>query len=156
MLRLAPMTEAEFEEYERGSVAGYAESKVRAGAWRPEGALERARAEHARLVPEGPRTPGHFFRSAFNERGERVGEVWYALRDEGRPVLFIFWLGVREAYRRRGHATELLHAVSAEARRLGADQVVLHVFGDNATAISVYQKAGFRTTDLIMARDARA
>jgi ribosomal protein S18 acetylase RimI-like enzyme len=155
VVALRPMTAEEFDAYQEGSVRDFAEHRVRNGNWTPEEALERSRAEFRRLLPQGLATPDHHFRSAFDAEGTRVGEVWYCRQAEARPIVFVYWLGVREEHRRRGHASAILREVEREAVRLGADRVGLHVFGDNAPGLALYRKLGFTATELRMERPAR-
>lgn len=154
MVRLEPMTPAEFDAWLAWSIPYYADAHVRSGRWRREDAVERSRAEHGHLLPKGRETPDHYFFTLHDERtNERVGELWFALqRQEGWPQLFIFWIGIDEAHRRRGHAASALAAVEAEAKRLGAVRVALHVFGDNAGARALYGRSGFVEADLVMAK----
>lgn len=52
-LQLRTMTEAEFEEYLRHAISGYAAAPVSAGSWSKEEAEERAAADTAKLLPAG-------------------------------------------------------------------------------------------------------
>jgi len=153
MVRLTPMSEEEFRAFEAASIPNYAEENVRSGRWTPAEAPARSAAEFRRLLPEGRSTVDHHFFVARDDGGQRVGEVWYArLRAEGPPTVFIYWIGVDAPFRRRGHATHMLRLVEEAARALGAAQVGLHVFGDNAGAIETYRRAGFTAVDLVMSK----
>jgi RimJ/RimL family protein N-acetyltransferase len=150
MVRLEPMSSSELTELLDRLAPGYAEDHVRAGNWPVEGSLERARAEIAHLLPKGVETPDHFLRTLREEgTGERLGETWYCRR-EGE--LFIFWLGIDPAHRRRGHAASVLHLLEAEARRLGARRMGLHVFAANEGARALYEREGFRPVGILMTR----
>ena len=54
------MSEAAFEAYLARSIPEYAAEKVRAGSWHPDDALRRSQEGHAKLLPDGIATPGHF------------------------------------------------------------------------------------------------
>ncbi len=155
MVELVPMSAEELRQFLAWSIPNYAEGHVRSGRWKEAEALERSRAEHAQLLPRGVETPDHYLRTVRDERrGERVGEVWYALqRSEGAPLLFIYWIGIDPAHRRKGYATEVFASVEKEARRLGAARVALHVFGDNDGARAFYAKLGYVETNVVMAKD---
>lgn len=152
MVRLEPMTRGDLEGFLDTLDRGYAEEHARAGTWSREQALERARAETAELLPNGVDTPDQYLRVVLDEvSGERVGEVWYALRDEGGiKQLWIFWIGIDPAHRRKGYAAQVLSGLEAEARRLGVAHLALHVFGQNTGAIALYQKSGYVATNLVM------
>ena len=59
------------------------------------------------------------------------------------PVVFLQDLFVEPAHRRRGIAEALVARVAALARELGSPIVELTVRGDNTTAQTFYQRAGF-------------
>lgn len=151
------MTPGELQVYLERSIPEYAADHVRSGRWKPEDAVERSRAEHQQLLPRGVETPDNYLRTVLDpDLGERIGEVWYALqRQEGSPRLFVYWIGIAEAHRRKGYASAVLLEVENEARRLGATRVVLHVFGDNLGARALYEKLGYSTTNLLMAKPVR-
>jgi RimJ/RimL family protein N-acetyltransferase len=154
MIRLEPMTSEELRAYLERSIPEYAQDHVASGRWRAEDAVARSRAEHDELLPNGVATPDHYLRTVWDAEGKvRVGEVWYALqRQEGSPQLFVYWIGIDEAHRRNGYASEVLREVEREARRLGASRVALHVFGGNAGARALYERLGFVTTNVLMAK----
>ncbi len=154
MVGLVPMTPEEFAEYQKWSIPDYAEAHVRAGQWDPEHALERSQQEHDRLLPKGLSTPDHYFWTLRDDQtGLRVGEIWYALQSEGGPPgLFIFWIGVRPDHRRKGYASAAISELGAHARELKANRISLHVFADNSPARDLYEKLGFRETNIIMAK----
>jgi ribosomal protein S18 acetylase RimI-like enzyme len=154
MIQLVPMTPRELQAFLERSIPEYAAEHVRAGRWRKEDSVERSRAEHEHLLPNGVESPDNYLRTVVDpERGERVGEVWYTLqKQEGWPQLFVYWIGIDENHRRRGYASEVLRKVEEEARRLGASRVALHVFGDNTGARTLYEKLGYSTTNVLMAK----
>jgi RimJ/RimL family protein N-acetyltransferase len=151
-IRLEPMTEARFAPFLEESIRGYAADNVRAGRWSPDQAVDASRKEHARLLPDGVRSPDQFLRTIHDATtGERVGDLWYAHRGEGGPKqVWIFWIGIDPAHRRHGYAAEALKAVEVEARRLGSDRVGLHVFAYNTSARALYERLGYETTNLVM------
>jgi ribosomal protein S18 acetylase RimI-like enzyme len=154
VIALVPMTEDELLSFVERSVPSYAEDHVKGGRWKPEDAVERSRAEHARLLPQGVRTPDTYLRTIRESpSGRRVGETWYTLqRLEGWPQMFVYWIGIDPEHRRKGFATEVFRQIESEARTLGAAQVALHVFGENTGARALYEKLGYRITNVIMAK----
>ena len=78
--------------------------------------------------------------------GEVVGYV--RLQDkysfpEGAGVLAINGIAVAQNARRRGVASALLEAATAEGRRRGARKISLHVHGTNAAARRLYEHHGY-------------
>jgi RimJ/RimL family protein N-acetyltransferase len=154
MVRLDPMTQAEFEAYVEFLVHEYAQDHVDAGNWRAEEALELARESTRHLLPDGLETEDHYLCTLRDATlGETVGVVWFAAeRRQGGPRAFVYDLWIEEAYRRRGYATQALGALEARVQELGLPKIVLHVFGHNHAARSLYAKAGFEEVDLILAK----
>jgi ribosomal protein S18 acetylase RimI-like enzyme len=152
MLRLEPMTEEEFQESLARSIARHASDRARRGLWSEAGALEASRAEYDELLPQGRATPSrHFCTLIDNGTGGRVGETWYTVEERGGKVRFwIEWLWIDPAHRRRGHATEALRRLEAEARTLGADRTGLNVWTDNPGAMELYRKLGYTPASLQM------
>jgi ribosomal protein S18 acetylase RimI-like enzyme len=154
MVELVPMTPEQYRAFIEVTVQGYADDHVRAGTWTAADALTNSRAELDRLLPNGPDTPAHFLRTIVaGAPPTRVGTLWWAIRQESSRVdLYVYWIGIDEEFRRRGYAAETFGALEREARRAGAARIVLHVFGDNLGARALYEKIGFRATNVLMAR----
>jgi len=154
MVRLVPMTEAEFRDSFERTVVRRATDSVRRGFWSKERASEAARAELAVFIPQGRGTPNHHFVKVIDEsNGRQVGEVWYFAREEGGKVRFwVDWLWTDPQQRRRGYATAVLQQLSHEAAKLGADRIGLYVFMDNPHAIALYSKLGFTAASMGMTK----
>ncbi|MCL2300006.1 MAG: GNAT family N-acetyltransferase [Firmicutes bacterium] len=89
------------------------------------------------------------------EQGEIIatgGVCFYALpptyRNPTGRTAYVTNMYTENQYRRRGIATELLHAAIAEAKARGYGAVRLHASEDGK---SIYRKAGFMNTDGYMA-----
>ena len=52
-----------------------------------------------------------------------------------------------------GLGKELMGLVDDEARKLGVSSIALHVFAHNQVARALYEKMGYRTTNLWMSKD---
>jgi ribosomal protein S18 acetylase RimI-like enzyme len=154
MVSLRPMTEKEVASHLERTAVDYAAAHVRGGTYPAEGAVDRAHAELAGILPQGPATPGHFFRWVEAVGAPRpVGMVWYAARPSGTgETLFIYDIEIEPEFRRKGHAEATLREVERIARARGARSVSLHVFGDNIGAIALYEKLGYLTTNRMMAK----
>jgi ribosomal protein S18 acetylase RimI-like enzyme len=149
--RLQPMTQARYETWLEATIREYAAEKVASGNYAEAGSLERSREEFDLLLPQGLETPGHEIMSMVDDAGEDVGYVWWTIED--RPVgrvVFIYDIAVDEAHRRKGHAQAALLEVERYAGEHDCIGVMLHVFGSNAGARQLYQKAGYEETNVIM------
>jgi len=154
MVRLEPMTEAEFRASLDQATARRAAEQVDRGLWTPEAAAEASRVDFAELLPQGFQTPAKRFRKVVDERsGTRVGETWYSVEEKGGRVQFwVDWIAIDAPFRRKGYATGALRLLASEALKLGADRLGLHVFSDNKGALALYSKLGFEPTSLRMAK----
>lgn len=151
MIRLEPMDDATYQVWREESISEYAQEKVEAGTWPAAEALDRSAQAYADLLPNGLETHGHQVRSMVNEAGERVGSAWFVPEDRpfGR-VIFIYAIAVDPAHRRKGYAQAALGTIETFARSTGCSGVQLHVFGGNAGARRLYQRAGYVETDVMM------
>lgn len=71
------------------------------------------------------------------------------------PALHAFVNNIEIApeHRRHGYAEAAMTLLEIEARRLGAEEIRLHVFGSNSAARPLYEKLGYYPTDILMAKD---
>ena len=153
MLTMKPMTEAEFESYVEPSIADYAEGHVADGQWTPSEALEKARKEFQDLLPQGIHTPDQYLFSLFNDAGQKVGMLWFALRGgEGQGSAWVYDVRIDDAFRRQGYGSAAFVQMEKRVRELGGKKIALHVFGSNHAAREMYEKLGYQTTNVLMAR----
>jgi len=154
MVKLNPLSEADFQKHLAFVIDDYAQDHVAAGNWPAEGARERSKQEFDKLLPQGLATPGQYLFSVYDEELDKnVGLLWFAL-DERRqpPSAFIYDFLIDEAYRRRGYGRLALLALEDKARKMGIGQIALHVFGHNHAARALYEQAGYEVTNLHMAK----
>jgi ribosomal protein S18 acetylase RimI-like enzyme len=94
-----------------------------------------------------------------NATGERISKsmdktVWMGIRDRGKIVALgstrffgfasnIFVIATHPDYENRGYATTMVSSLVEQILE-HTDDVLIHVFTDNAPAMRVYTKAGFR------------
>jgi ribosomal protein S18 acetylase RimI-like enzyme len=145
-----PMDEATFEVWQADEVATYAEERTRAGET-PERALEVAREQHAELLPDGLATEHqHFFVGRVD--GEQVGMLWIGTE---RPLAFVYLVAVDAAHRRRGYGAGLMRGGALWVQARGGHALGLNVFGYNHGARALYDRLGYRVTELFMTRELR-
>ncbi len=150
-IELRPMSSAEYDGYFELLTHEYAKEKVASGNWPAEGAIERAVAEQLQLLPEGTNTPNHYlFSVVAPDEAEPVGILWYAVRGEEKPFVWVYDIMIHDAYRRRGYASQAFEAMEAQVQALGIDSIQLHVFGFNRGAQAMYEKLGYEVTNLQM------
>lgn len=154
MVDLTPLPEERFPKFREHLAGHYAKDKVDAGAWSPEEAPRRARADLDGLLPNGTSTRDHFLYEITDaSTSEVVGTLWFAVQDggAGRGV-WIYDIEILAPYRRKGYAKETLEAVEKKAADLGADKIELHVFGHNGAARALYEASGYVPTSIVMSK----
>lgn len=148
---LQPMSDAAFAEFVDRTVPSYAAEKVASGQWHQEQSLELARSALQELLPQGRTTAGHHLFTIADSAGSRVGTLWFAETERaGKRIAYLYDLWVVPEFRRHGYAARALKAAEAEAGRIGLLGIGLHVFGHNAGARLLYERLGYRTTNLNM------
>jgi len=147
------MTQAQFDAWMSRAIAEYAKDHVVDGRWSEEEAVEKSRAEHDQLLPQGLNTPDHHLWSIVSASdGKAVGILWVAIRQTPKPNAFIYNIEIFPEFRRQGFAEAAMRMLESEARRMGAETVRLHVFGHNAAARPLYEKLGYIPTNIVMAK----
>lgn len=154
MVQLEAMSEEDFEASISRGIPRHAADQVRRGLWTEDEAEQASRADFAELLPQGRETPHHHFCNIVDEKaGSRVGETWYSVRMKGgKTQVWVDWIWIDPPFRRRGHASNVLRHFEEMAAKLGADRIGLHVLSDNESALALYAKLGYRTTDVRMAK----
>ncbi len=111
--------------------------------------------EFQELLPDGPRSrEQHLYTIADAETGACVGMIWFAERAAPQvPHAFIYDLVVWERHRGKGYGKAAMLAVEQKVQALGLRRIALHVFGENLSAIGLYDGTGYRTTNRLMAKD---
>jgi GNAT superfamily N-acetyltransferase len=154
MVRLEPMSEGELAELRRQTVADFIAGKCAAGYLDAAGARALAEQTFDGLLPDGLATAGQQLLAVLDaETGDRVGLLWFGLTDRGAgPLAYIFGGLIREPYRRRGYARAALQALERAAAAAGARQLALQLFGGNAAARALFEQAGYRVSDVMLAK----
>jgi len=146
---LRPMTASEYADWVEQSITGYADDKVVSGQWTPEESLELARKELAELLPLGLETPGNSLFAVLDSQAVAVGMLWFGVKKRfGADIAYVFDIHIRPERQREGHAARAFLALEGVVRRLGLSGIALHVFGHNDAARALYDKLGFRPTNI--------
>jgi len=157
MVTLHPMPRERFAAFAGQAIADHADDNVRALRWAADGALARAQARFAALLPQGLDTPGHSLCEIHAlGSGEPVGQLWYEFVPAGpagpEPTLYLFNILVHPQHRGRGLAKAAMDQLQRRAVALGAASIALHVFALNSTAQALYRSAGFGITGFNMVK----
>jgi ribosomal protein S18 acetylase RimI-like enzyme len=154
-VKFVEMTDKEFKDYLDLAIQSYADDKIRAGNYPPESGLEDARKEFAHYLPEGRFTKGqHIFSVVDDESRARVGMIWFATNMEEVPdSAFIYDIRIDDRYQNQGLGTASLLALETKVKELGKRKILLHVFAHNVGAKKLYEKLGYDTTNIMMAKE---
>ncbi|WP_238449342.1 N-acetyltransferase [Micromonospora sp. 4G55] len=151
-IRLEPMTEARYARYRERAEVDYADSIAASGLLPPSEARDKARRDHARLLPDGLRTEGQRLCIAYAGDDE-VGVLWLHLerRSDGLHAS-VYDVEVRADRRRRGYGRAMMRAAEQLCRELGVVSIGLNVFGQNSGARALYEQLGYEVTSVQMAK----
>lgn len=152
MIALVELSDADFADFSKRSISDYAAHMIESGEWSPSMALQNATAMFQEILPQGQRTPTHYFFSIHRmDEDDDVGSIWVKINHH-TGVAFLFDIFVDAKYRGRGFASRALMQVEDYARKHGAEIVQLHVFGRNHAAESLYTKLGFSVSHATMTK----
>jgi ribosomal protein S18 acetylase RimI-like enzyme len=146
---LRPMTEAEYAEMRVAIEENYAQDVARAMDVPIEEARAIAAKQFADLLKDGLATEGQYLWKVVADEDGAVGDLWTFV-DPGKRRAFIYFIGIDERYRGKGYGKAAMLALEAAVRPKGADHIDLNVFGDNTTAIRLYEGLGYRPTAMNM------
>jgi len=151
MIKLEKMNLNEFEYFLENSIKNYADEKVKAGNWKQEEALDKAKDDFNKLLPNGMETEENILYSIKSE-DENAGWLWLGRKKEndGNLSMFIFDLMLFEQYRGKGFGKEVMNLIDKEALKYNCIKVGLHVFGHNIVARKLYQNTGYIEKNVFM------
>ncbi|MBP0619150.1 GNAT family N-acetyltransferase [Cupriavidus consociatus] len=153
MIKLSPLTEAEFEKFSQRSVSDYAENMTKCSTLTMSTALSKAGQIFRRYLPHGPDTPNHHLLSIRPIYATHaVGDIWLQVKKKDKSA-FLFDIYIYPDYRGLGYAKSALLAVEGYVRTLGVSTIRLHVFGHNHAARSLYGKLGYADSHVTMMKD---
>ena len=154
MVRLVPMTQAEFEAYLESAVREYAQAHLKAGDCEADEALALAQADYESLLPEGLSTRHQHLFSIYAEGvADPVGMIWYGSREHrGKKSAYIYDFNIVPGLRGKGHGAASLRALEEMLRGLGVGRVSLNVMGWNTRAKALYERCGYGVAGIGMTK----
>ncbi|MCF1599610.1 GNAT family N-acetyltransferase [Streptomyces muensis] len=140
-----PMTAAEYGVWLAWSHERYFRSWAERGVPEAE-ARARSERDHARLLPDGPRSPNVVL-SVLEHENVPVGTLWVAERDGGA---YVYDVETDAAHRGNGHGRTLMLLAEGQAVAAGYRTIGLDVFADNAPAERLCESLGYETRQFEM------
>ncbi|MGO9558856.1 MAG: GNAT family N-acetyltransferase [Acidimicrobiales bacterium] len=149
MATLQPMTPEEIGEFRARHIDEYVHERVEAGE-SPETAHRIAVSQHEEYYTGGVPAPGHHHYRVI-EDAKLVGSLWLGPAPGDRPsAAWVYLVEIDEAHRGKGYGRAAMLLAEDEARRLGATELGLNVFGPNKVARSLYESLGYQTASIQM------
>ncbi len=152
VVTLRPMTEAEYASMRAAIEEDYAQDVSHATDMPIEQARTAAAKQFADLLKDGIATEGQYLWKIVADQDGAVGDLWVAV-DPARRRAFIYFIGTDEQQRGKGYGKAAMLALEAAVKPKGADHIDLNVFGDNTTAIRLYEGLGSRPTAMNMRKE---
>lgn len=154
MIQLQKMDNRDFEDYMASAITDYASDKVAAGTWAKAEAKQLSKESFERLLPNGVDTEKEYLYSiVVGQASQKVGYLWFQMNETlmGKSA-FILDFVIFEQVRGRGYGKQTLEVLEEVAKNLDIHKIALHVFAHNTTAIALYEKVGYKNTDITMAK----
>ncbi|MFJ2831149.1 GNAT family N-acetyltransferase [Streptomyces sp. NPDC087263] len=136
-----PMTQAEYEPWDREGREGYAQDWISRGVPEAE-AYAKSNQGHDQLLPQGLATENMLI-SVLEHEDKLVGDLWLGERDGSA---FVYNVEVRAAHRGKGYGRTLMLLAEAQAVAAGRSRIALNVFAGNTPAERLYESLGYETT----------
>ncbi|WP_445399770.1 GNAT family N-acetyltransferase [Streptomyces sp. LE64] len=137
-----PMEPAEYGPWREAAGAAYLAEWTERGVPEPQA---RAKVAHdwARLLPEGPATPGAAF-GVLEHDGATVGTIWVTTSAPSDDGAFVLDVEVAPERRGEGHGRTLMRHAERIALDAGHTRLGLNVFAGNTPALRLYESLGYR------------
>lgn len=150
---MVKMTPEEFTAFSKRSALSYANDLAKSQGITVEEARSYASKQLEGFLPDGIKTSGHEFYFIQDADGEKVGHLWFGIREQfGKNSVYIFDLEVYEAHRGKGYAQEALNWLDRWSLNAGFDQIRLNVFGFNVGVQKLYKKMNFEVASQQMVK----
>ena len=154
-MQLKSMSESDYERFLARAIDDFAEDQVRAGAWQTGEAKTLAEQMFAARLSEGLASPNQYLLMiTLEDSGEKVGELWWGIEEHaGNRFAALNDFVIYTAYRRRGLGQAALLAMEKLVHQEGLTTILLHVFGHNEAAWTLYRKMGYVERNVTMKKE---
>ena len=152
---LALMTEDDYVHFKDRVIRDYAEESMVAGRIDDGSALEWARKEIEKFLPDGTSTKDMMLLRIVSHQhpGATLGTLWCE-KDSNNPAnAFIYDLFLYPEHRGQGHGIAAMTKLESVLREDGYKAVGLHVYAHNQAAASLYRKIGYHATSLNLRKE---
>ncbi|MEZ4742819.1 MAG: GNAT family N-acetyltransferase [Bdellovibrionota bacterium] len=154
-LMLVKMTEDDLSRYLENAISKYAHEKMKGEGLTEGEAYKISKDSYSSLLPDGIHSKNQYLFNVVEEKTEiKIGILWIAEKANGdRKYAYIYDIEINEDHRGKGYGKKVMHLLEDKVKSMNLNSIGLHVFGHNTTAISLYEKMGYRTTNRVMRKD---
>lgn len=152
MIHFEPIPGEDFTDYWNYSVESWTRDMKRAGLIDKNITLEEADAQVRKFIPDGLKTPGHYFLYVFDE-DVKVGKIWLEVRQRGEIEAYLWDIFIDENFRGKGYGKKSMKMMEDFAKKKGATKISLNVFAYNEIARNLYSKTGYKDAAITMTKE---
>ena len=98
-------------------------------------------------MPKGQNTKNHYL-FTIRDGSKEVGMIWLAKRTDEKG--FIYDINIWEGNQSKGYGKQAMQEMEILAKKIGLKSIGLHVFGHNKIARSLYEKLGYKESNIKM------
>ncbi|MFC4560135.1 GNAT family N-acetyltransferase [Virgibacillus kekensis] len=151
-IELKPMSEEKFNQYYKKLTEEYAADHAKAGNWSEDEAVDKARKQIEKLLPEGVKTKENYLYSVC-DGDDPLGVLWLNVRPtpQGNHA-YIYDIRLDDDQQGKGYGKATMQKLDEYAKEHEISRIALHVFAHNERAIKLYTKTGYEMTDHLMAK----
>ena len=154
MVTFAPMSDVDYAAFIRKSVPEYAYDQMRSGNWTANEAAGKARSEFQQMLPNGPQTPNAYLRNILDEKGQRIGMLWYFVDpSRSRKTAFLIDFFLFPEGRAKGYEAQALALFEDEARGLSVERVEMQIFTHKDEDVQLYRDNNYLATSIFFSKD---
>jgi len=144
-IELQNLSELDFKEYHDQLIRRFTEDSVLNGDWTEDEAKNVAKMQLQSILPEGVKTPGHFFFAIFHQKlNMAVGNVWIQIQDKKSVKKgTLFDLMIVDMFKGKGFDKQTLQVVEEWLKSEQVKDLGLHVYTTNSSGRKLYVDFGF-------------
>ncbi|WP_337861104.1 GNAT family N-acetyltransferase [Ferroplasma sp.] len=151
---LSPISKEDFHVYLQKQITEYAEEKIKAGSWDKEEAYLLSKKSFRELLPDGKNTSDHSIMVITDTlSAEKIGVIWVEWNNQNYKSTYLWDIIIYDKFRRMGYGSRAMNILESMVKDHGMSSLVLHVFGHNKNAISMYYRLGYHAVDIIMEKN---
>lgn len=152
-MKMVALQESEFDDFRKLSIHNYATGIATNTGLGIDTVIASAAKQFDEAFTEKLNSPNNAVFKLIDDSGRQCGYLWFGIRgpDYLRRV-FILDIFVEEFARGKGYGKFMLQWLDQKTKELGYHEIALHAFAYNTPAITLYEKMGYKLTNVHMAK----